>query len=203
MMPSARRALERFNAVRDHLDSQRHQLPRTNASAACAKLDHAIAVLNARLDAYDTAVVQALIDTNQRWQLRCEIHDAVRPIVTIARTVLAQIPELAVLRLPHTSASVGVLIGLLYHLADIVTRHRDTFEAEGLATGTADRLRSLARRLNLAAGMREIGRHGRRRLRLEIATALRRGREAAKLVADMRADERAAESAKSTLQFTR
>ncbi len=126
-----------------------------------------------------------------------------RPIVTIARTVLAPIPELAVLRLPPAGASVGVLIGLLYHLADIVTRHRDAFEAEGLATGTADRLRSLARRLNLAAGMQEIGRHGRRRLRLEIATALRRGAKAAKLVADMRADERAAESAKSTLQFTR
>ncbi len=200
----ARRTLARLTACRAHLERERHRVPGAHASHACAKLDHAIEVLTARLDAYDTAVVRAcLVDTSRLWELRNEIRDALRPVITIARTALCQIPELAALRLPPTNASVGTLIGLLYQLADTVTRHRHAFEAEGLPPGTADRLRSLARRLNLAAGMREINRNGHRRLRREIAVTIRRGREAAKLLADLMADERSAESRAPFLRLVR
>ncbi len=204
MKTSARRTLDRFITCRDYLHRERHQLPRTHASFAYAKLDCSVELLTARLDAYDTAVVKArTLDAARLRELRYEIQGAVRPVVTIARTVLGQIPELSVLRLPPTNASVGTLIGLLYQLADTVTRHQGAFEAEGLTTGTADRLRSLARRLNLATGMREISRQGQLRLRREITIAIRRGREAVKLLADLTADECSAASRKSPLHLVR
>jgi hypothetical protein len=116
MMPSVNFLLTRLIAFRDALDTKRHKVPRANGSAACAKLDHAIAVLTARLNSYDSAVGQALLNTHRRRELRREIRDAIRPVVTIARTTLQHVPELAILRLPphwrqrraaHLSASVS------------------------------------------------------------------------------------------------
>jgi hypothetical protein len=192
MAPSAHLLLDRLIAFRDTLDIERRKVPRANGSAACAKLDHAIAVLTARLNSYDTAVVNALLDTRRRWELRHEIRDAIRPVVTIARTTLQHVPELAILRLPHTGARVAVLVSRLHQLADTVTRHQRIFEREGLATGTADRLRALARRMSIASRPRDISRHGNRRTRGEIMTAIRRGREAVKVLATLMADERSA-----------
>jgi hypothetical protein len=193
MKSRARCTLASLIAVQNFLKRHRPELLRCGPCSPRHKLDHAIAVLTARLDSYDTAVIKGPLDTDRRWELRNEIREALRPVITIARTLLYDTPELAVLRLPATGASAGLLISMLYQLADVVTRHCDAFEGEGLATGTGDRLRALARRLNVAVIQRDIARHVNRRTRREISIAMRRGREAEKLLAAMADDEAAAQ----------
>jgi hypothetical protein len=141
--------------VQQFLDANAAALGPVNTSGARKALDDAIAALGDHAVAQGEHTIRSAGETNKQRSLRLSLRKQyLRPIAKVAAASLANVPEIATLRMPSRKLVGSELVDAANAMANAAEVHAAVFIAAGLRPDFLDGLRAMTQAMRTSLGGR-------------------------------------------------
>ncbi len=147
--------LESLRAIQLFLDGHPEELAPINASGTRKSLDTLVPQLTTQALDQDAGRVGGRGEASLHQSLRKELHDLhMKPIATIARARLRNVPEMSAFQLPPLATPSTVLVAKAGGMADAAAKHAAVFIERGLSQDFIAQLTAAATALSQASDSR-------------------------------------------------
>ena len=169
--------------VQRFLDANASALASVNSSGGRKALNDAIDALDGHAIAQTEHFIGSTGETQKQRSLRLALRrQFLRPIAKVAAAMLADVPELASLRLPPATLVGAPFVDAANAIANAAAPHTATFVAAGLRPDFLDGLRALAQQIDSSLGGRTDHTAKRRGSTIALGSGTANGRRALHLL---------------------